>query len=122
MKVFPNRPTVYFDVDKTLVFSTTVDGVDEYHIKNGMKIAINGHEWLVHIEHVNLLKDFAARGHTIIVWSAGGSDWARMVCEALGIEGLVDACMPKPFWYIDDKKSEEFMDPYRHSYIPLEKP
>ena len=43
-----------------------------------------------------------ARGYSIVVWSAGGSDWAEVAVEALGIEDWVDVVMPKIDFHLDD--------------------
>jgi phosphoserine phosphatase len=64
---------------------------------------------LPHRRHIELLKDFASRGHTIIVWSAGGEEWAWYVVKKLKLTGIVRYTMSKPDWYIDDLQPEEFM-------------
>ena len=51
---------------------------------------------------VNHLKKMKARGYSIIVWSAGGSDWAEVAVEALGIQDWVDVVMPKIDFHLDD--------------------
>jgi hypothetical protein len=62
-----------------------------------------------HDRHIQLIRQFKARGHTIVVWSQGGWAWAESVVKTLGIENLVDLVMDKPNWYIDDLPSEAFM-------------
>lgn len=111
---FPEKPTVFFDVDNTIVFSPAE--FPDLYIKLST-IGYGGRDWLIHREHINLLKDFHARGHTVIVWSAGGADWAEGIITALQLTDYVYACMPKPFWYADDKKCHEFMDDTKHIYI-----
>lgn len=104
MHVSPSGPTVYFDVDNTLVYSQA-----EYPEMSGPVMFINDRAWIVEEQHVEAIRDFAARGHIIVVWSAGGSDWSKMVVDALGLNKLVFACLTKPTWYFDDVPSEKFM-------------
>lgn len=63
----------------------------------------------VHKKHIAQLKEHAIRGHKVVVWSAGGADWAEAVVKALGLERYVTLCMMKPMWAYDDKKPEEYM-------------
>jgi hypothetical protein len=51
------------------------------------------------IEH---LKKMKARGYSVVVWSAGGSDWAEAVVKALKLEEYVDVVMPKIDFHLDD--------------------
>lgn len=79
--------------------------------KHGININCFGYdECLVpHKKHVEMLKQFAFRGHTVVVWSQGGSDWAEAAVEALGLQKYVDIIMPKPYWFFDDIPSSVFM-------------
>lgn len=104
MNISPSGPTVYFDVDNTLVYSAA-----EYPQASGPIAIINDRAWVVEEKHVEAIRDFAARGHTIVVWSAGGSEWSRSVVEALGLRELVWACLSKPTWYFDDCAAQSFM-------------
>ena len=106
MLVTPSGPTVYFDIDNTLVYSVT-----EFPSVVGSRVEIGGRIWAVEDVHVDAIKDFSARGHTIILWSAGGSEWCRSVAEALGITEYVAACLSKPTWYFDDCLADRFMPP-----------
>lgn len=60
-------------------------------------------------EQVEQLKRHKVRGHTVIVWSAGGYEWAEVAVKALGLEKYVDVVMEKPHWVYDDLPSHEFM-------------
>ena len=51
------------------------------------------------LEH---LKKMKRRGYAVVVWSAGGSDWAEAVVKALDIEEYVDLVMPKIDDHLDD--------------------
>ncbi|HEY1704271.1 MAG TPA: haloacid dehalogenase-like hydrolase [Trebonia sp.] len=42
-----------------------------------------------------LLSELRRRGHVIVVWSAGGADYARRKAAATGIDALVDAYYDK---------------------------
>lgn len=43
------------------------------------------------------------RGHYVIVWSAGGVEWAARVVKELNLEHNVDVVMNKPAFMWDDK-------------------
>ena len=48
------------------------------------------------------LKKMKARGYAVVVWSAGGSEWADAVVTALGLRDYVDVTMPKIDFHLDD--------------------
>jgi len=104
-------PTVYFDVDNTLVYSQA-----EYPDLTGPVLFINNRAWIVEEQHVESIRDFAARGHVVVVWSAGGSEWAKLIVDALGLSDLVAACLTKPTWYFDDISCDKFMPLNTHYY------
>lgn len=104
---------VYFDVDNTLVFSKS-----EFPEVKGPEVLIGGRRWTIHDAHIEAMRDFKARGHTIVVWSAGGAEWAEKVIDNLHLEGVVDLCLGKPDWIWDDKEAAEFM-PGRY-YVAVE--
>lgn len=88
------------DVDDTLLMwsipqgysgplvKTKLNGIEEEHRPN-----------LPAIEH---LKKMKARGYAVIVWSAGGSDWAEEAVRALNLQDFVDVIMPKIDFHLDD--------------------
>ena len=106
-----DKPIVYCDVDSTLVMWREHE-VPESQRDNFLilwaspnyKVAVWEHK-----EHVKMLKEFKARGHTVVVWSQGGSDWAESVVDALNLREIVDLVAPKPYWFFDDLTAEEFM-------------
>ena len=51
---------------------------------------------------INHLKKMKARGYAVVVWSAGGSEWAEAVVKTLGLEEEVDLVMPKIDFHLDD--------------------
>lgn len=111
MQVIRSSRIVMFDVDDTLVIwdwkSINSDGIGLVEITNPDG---NCSELVMpHNRHIQLLRQFKARGHTVVVWSQGGHAWAESVCKTLGIDSLVDICMDKPNWYVDDLPAEAFM-------------
>lgn len=100
---------VYFDVDDTLIMWQEVPAntPGALHIKCPSK---KRKAWLKpHKRHVAQIKAHKLRGHTVIVWSAGGDTWARLAVESLGLTDFVDLILEKPRWYYDDKAANEFM-------------
>lgn len=104
------QPT-YFDVDDTLVMWDLPDTM-----KNNLWI--DGTYFKVHKPHIEVLKKHAARGHTIIVWSQGGWEWAEKVVKALELEEYVDLVIEKPKWIYDDLPASKFMP--ESYYLELE--
>ena len=110
VKVF-DRPTVFFDVDDTLVMW------DEKHKGNTVCINCDGHlNHMIRNEgNIAELKRHGSRGIDVIVWSKGGAYWAEIVIKALKLECYVAAVMNKPFCYYDDLKNPLG----EHRYYPL---
>jgi hypothetical protein len=90
----PARPTAFFDVDDTLVMWDIPEGIE---INDDRLVSINCkgiEDRLFPNKHnIELLKKFSARGHSVVVWSGGGADWAEAVVDALGLNQYVDAVM-----------------------------
>lgn len=97
----------YFDVDDTLVKF----GYQSSPIEGSIEVVCGGfrHYLMPHKRHIEQLKAHKARGHTIIVWSQGGHQWAEAVVMALGLRDFVDLVLEKPQWAYDDKQAEEFI-------------
>lgn len=101
------------DVDETLVMMDHIP--DDFDRSKLIKVNNNKNKpgaWayaIRHERHIELMRQMAARGFAIVVWSAGGEDWAWYIVHLLGLEGLVDATMGKPDWFADDKKPEDFL-------------
>ncbi len=119
MKTIRATRSVFFDVDDTLVIwdwrEVNPDATDLIDIKSpnsGTSVCV-----MPHRRHIELMKQFKARGHTVYVWSQGGHEWAEAVCIELGITDMVDYCMDKPNWYVDDlhvnawMKAPIYLDP-----------
>lgn len=96
----PCGPTAYFDVDDTLVMWEIPEGFQEDLVT---VVCRDYAELLAPNKHnIKLLKKMAARGHSVIVWSAGGADWAEAVVKALELEDYVHVVTGKPTYWIDD--------------------
>jgi hypothetical protein len=93
------EPIVYVDVDDTLVSWKPVP----------FRLADRIESLQVNLEVLDHIRRHKLCGHTVIVWSAGGADWAEKVVKYLEIEDIVDAVMSKPNWYVDDKPASMFM-------------
>lgn len=66
-------------------------------------------------KNVNSLIRHHKRGHKVIVWSAGGMEWARKVVQELGLEQYVHMVCEKPRWLLDDKDASEWTERYWYS-------
>lgn len=107
-----NEHIICCDVDDTLIMWSLGNSTDhkaiplERTLEDGMVIV----EYVLpHNKHIQQLKTHKTRGHYIIVWSAGGSQWAKNAVKLLGIENYVDLVMAKPTWCYDDKQPEDYM-------------
>ena len=123
MQVIDSSRIIMFDVDDTLVIwdwkDLNPDGIGLVSIEN--PDAKCSELVMPHNRHIQLLRQFKARGHTVVVWSQGGHAWAASVCRTLGIDHMVDLVMDKPSWYVDDLPCEAFMKLpiYLHPTNPL---
>jgi len=97
---------IYFDVDDTLVMWHQPEGYsleDAEYIQDPYIEGERGiHKLFPHKKHIELLKMFAARGTNVVVWSAGGYEWAKAVVDHLKINKYVVAVLEKPATYYDD--------------------
>jgi phosphoserine phosphatase len=95
---------VFYDVDETLVMwhkEKEIEIIDPY---DKQTLFLKPHK-----RHIKLLKDHKTRGRTIVVWSAGGYQWAQRVVETLGLTKYVDLVMTKPSCFIDDLPAQEVL-------------
>ena len=82
--------TVFVDVDDTLVRSF-------------------GSKQMVMPGSVESVRRLAAAGNVVLYcWSSGGGEYARSVCERLGIAGLFAGFLPKPDLMIDDQPPSDW--------------
>jgi FMN phosphatase YigB (HAD superfamily) len=107
-----------FDVDDTLVkWSPTPEEIAmkgitmEFTDVDGNVLST---KIVPHSVHVEQLKKHKIRKHTIGVWSAGGSLWAKEAVKALGLEPYVDFVISKPTWCYDDKTPNEYIPPSQY--------
>lgn len=115
MIITENDNIVCYDVDETLVmwsWPPEYDGQAVEFDNFGFKTML-----LPHQPHIDLLKQFKARGHYVIVWSQGGYQWAAEIVKKLGLESYVDEVKTKPKWLVDDLPPQAWT--YR-TYMNLE--
>lgn len=91
MIVVKSDRALFVDVDNTLIMWD----------KDG--------KWHPHKKHLDLLMRFHIRKQPIIIWSAGGYEWATRAVELLGIKDIVTAVMCKPAWWVDDLTANEVL-------------
>jgi predicted HAD superfamily phosphohydrolase YqeG len=96
--VLESDKVLYVDVDNTLVLWDK----DTYKPHKG---------------HVNLIKQFKARGQKVVVWSAGGYVWALKVVKELGLEEYVDLVLSKPSWWADDLRADGVLPEVNRIYL-----
>lgn len=113
----PAGPSAYFDVDDTLLMWDMPEVAEATSI---VTVTCRGKTQQRYVNHFNLdlLIKMAQSGHAIVVWSAGGSDWAEAAVKALEIEEFVHVVASKPTYFIDD-----ISDPARvlgkHGYFDI---
>lgn len=124
--VVPSDQVYFFDVDDTLVkWGSPFEMDPELKEKASRTVDISttrkfagdeGEEEITWVEthavieeNVDMIKQHKARGHTVVVWSQGGYEWARDVVEALKLNSYVDLVICKPAGYYDDLPCSEFM-------------
>lgn len=131
MRIMKCNQPVYFDVDDTLLLWHIAPAGDPRAIEikvpiGRQKRAAEDAGWLPeeieptsrgewseflipHKVHVQAVKNHHLRGQTVIVWSAGGWEWALAAVRALGLEDYVDLVLEKPRWAYDDLPPNEYM-------------
>jgi hydroxymethylpyrimidine pyrophosphatase-like HAD family hydrolase len=112
----PCGPTAFFDVDDTLVMWNNIEGASA-----SVKITCRGIDSYLtpNKYNIELLKKMSSRGHAIVVWSGGGSDWCEAVVKALELEQYVHVITGKPQYYIDDLANpKEWIG--KHGYFTID--
>lgn len=110
MQIINNEHIVAFDVDETLfMHSRHGGGNEEYNrvVKNPYSNSyISGKQ---NNKHIELMKQYKARGLFIIVWSKAGVLWAEAVVKHLKLEGYVDLVVTKFDRYVDDLEADKIL-------------
>ena len=101
-------PTIFFDCDDTLVIWDKHGKSNDFE---AIKFTCYGKEYklIPHKPHIEALKKHKNDGYKIVVWSAGGEEWAAEVVKVLDLGDHVDCTLSKPEFYYDDKRVFEFM-------------
>ncbi len=125
---------IFFDVDGTLIrdiktfkgYSDSLRFISNSSMKNLVVVEsenitenIRFNIVQFHRIHIDMLKKLKTEGHSIIVWSGGGSKWSVDVVIALKLQSFVDVCMGKPDRVFDNYKDVLKTIPVR--FIPWEK-
>lgn len=107
---FDNEFVTAFDIDDTLVMwegnfnqpaPDRIEIIDPY---DGAKVFLKPHK-----KHAAFMKKCKGRGMCVMVWSAGGVQWAKAVINALGLADYVDLVITKPSKYVDDLPASEIL-------------
>lgn len=107
---FDNEFVVAFDVDDTILmwgddFTKPEEGrieiIDPY---DGSRVYLTPHK-----KHIGLLKKYKGRGMCVMVWSAGGVQWAKAAINALNLADYIDLVITKPSKYVDDLPASEIL-------------
>lgn len=107
MKTIKSEYVVMVDVDDTLVMHCIDDSMPSIQVYDTVEDKFMTMH--VNMPMVRLMKEEKSRGAYIIVWSAGGYEYASNVIRALHLEKFVDEVMSKPKVYLDDKPVEEWL-------------
>lgn len=109
MMILESDKVAFFDVDDTLIEwwpNTSGDPVDFVDLMYPSG-ATSRHKVLS--KNVRSLIEHKKRGQKIVVWSAGGYEWAAEAVKKIGIEEYVDIVMSKPAWWYDDMTADEVL-------------
>lgn len=108
-------PTVFFDCDSTLIMW------DMEGSPSALSFILYGKTYRLvpHQKHIDKLKEHKAEGFSIVVWSAGGKEWAEEVVKVLNLGTYVDTIISKPTYYYDDLTSPRFLHEHKRIYYPF---
>lgn len=114
-QVLGNSEITAFDVDETLLIFKYPPELEPLaiEINSGVKV-------VPHYKHIQQMAEHYARGHQILIWSAGGWEWAAQVVDILDLHKYEPLVMKKISWYYDDKPVQEFMPEINRVYYPIE--
>ena len=115
MKVLKDAPTLYCDVDNTLVDITYLTDEDA-DADEGLILDYYGKVKLTpRFEFIEAVKQAKAAGYTIVIWSGSGTDWASKVVKALHLDKYVDVVVSKPHLIFDDIRTEDLFRDVIHA-------
>jgi predicted HAD superfamily phosphohydrolase YqeG len=100
MYILKSDKTLFVDVDDTLVIWSD-----------------SGASYKPHQKHIELVKRFHKRNQPVVVWSAGGWEWAERIVKELDLEPYVTAIMSKPAWWVDDLPANEVLFEVNRIYL-----
>jgi hypothetical protein len=102
-------PTLYVDIDSTLVYPFESEKAASTQLDHEDTIFIEGIPYRILRKNVYIVQRIAASpGVHIVFWSQGGALWAKTVCEALMVDHLSNFYLTKPSWYLDDREDAGF--------------
>jgi hypothetical protein len=102
MILIDNPNVIFFDVDDCIVLwnpPPDPDGKLKYfdiETPHGIQVLP------VNQSTIDDLIQHHMQSHYVVVWSQGGHEWAKQVCDSLGITKKVNMIMNKPKWIVDD--------------------
>lgn len=105
--------TIFFDVDDTLLMWGS-------RYKGNPSVTINFRDSIYNLypnqRHIDDLILHKSKGDIVVVWSAGGADWAETATKALNLEAYVDVCLSKPNKWYDDLTANEILFKHDRRY------
>jgi hypothetical protein len=108
MQVIDRELIAHCDVDQTLILhSAPKPGQETVSITDPYDCVIR--TYVVNRPMIKLIKDHAARGYFLIVWSANGWQWAEAVAKALDLQDTFELCMGKNLKYFDDLQAVDIL-------------
>jgi phosphoserine phosphatase len=94
--------TAFFDCDDTLLEWKTCDENEKDAIRIVMSDSRVFYKRAL-MANIEALKLHSLAGHVVVVWSAGGADWAEAIIHSLNLTDYVSLIIGKPDFYYDDK-------------------
>lgn len=107
---------LYSDIDDTLIMWESNEFFNE---SRSFEIEFMGtkRKFSPNDSNINKLKEFYKKGYEIVAWSASGKEWSTLIVEQLGLKDIVDYCLSKPDFYIDDLDITQFMLPEQRIWL-----
>lgn len=106
MNINNNEVIIGCDIDGTLIRPTKAGEIAELTVVNPYDN--KSYDYIIHNEHVELLRQYKGRGFFIRAWSANGVKHAHSVILALGLDdGTIGSVETKPMKHMDDRKDLE---------------